>query len=67
MYEKYIRLMYSDKTSIFQELLEKDSTVSNHARSIKTFATGMHKAANDISREIIKDVFNFREEIGLMI
>ena len=56
--------MYSDKASIFQVLLDKDSTVSLHMRNIQTFATEMYKVANDISPEIMKDVFIIREEIG---
>ena len=59
-----VPLIYTDKTSGFQEFIDKDSPVSIHMKSIQSLATEMHKEANNISPEIMKEVFNFCGEIG---
>ena len=48
----------------FQENLKQDSYISINMRNIKTVAIEMYKVANDISKEIMKKVFNFCGEIG---
>ena len=48
----------------FQENLKQDSYISINMRNIKTVAIEMYKIANDISKEIMKKVFNFCGEIG---
>lgn len=62
--ERCLNLIYSDKTSTFQELLNKDSSLSIHMRNIQTLATEMNKVANGISPEIMKEIFNFCGKIG---
>ena len=56
--------MYTDKTVVFQELLDKDNSVSVHISNIQTTTIDMYKVANDVSPEIINEVFNFHEKIG---
>ena len=34
LHERYLRIIYNDKVSIFEQLLEKDSFVSMHTRNI---------------------------------
>ena len=48
----------------FQENLKQDSYISINMRNIKTVAIEMYKVATDISKEIMKKVFNFCGEIG---
>ena len=64
LHQRCLRLIYTDKTSTFQELLDKDNSVSIHMRNIQSLATEMYKEANNISPEIMKEVFNFCGEIG---
>ena len=57
LHESCLRLIYNDKHSSYEELLIKDGTVSIHYRNIQTFATKMFKVKNEISPEIIYDIF----------
>ena len=56
------RLIYNDKQSSYEELLIKDGTVSIHHRNIQTLATEMCKVKNEISLEIIRDIFNTKNK-----
>ena len=60
LHESCLRLIYNDKHSSYEELLIKDGTVSIHYRNIQTFATKMFKVKNEISPEIICDIFTQR-------
>ena len=62
LHERCLRLIYTDKTSTFKELLNKDSSVSNHMRNMQSLAIEMHKEANNISPEIMKEVLTFAEK-----
>ena len=61
LYERCLRITYSDKHSGFEELLVKDNSVSIHQNNIHTIASEMYKVANDISPEILHDIFKLRE------
>ena len=60
LHETCLRLIYNDKQSSYKELLIKDGTVSIHHRKIQTLATEMFKVRNDMSPEIICDIFTPR-------
>ena len=51
-YERCLRLIYSDKTSLYKELLEKDELVSIHYKNIQILRVEMLKIKNCISPEI---------------
>ena len=53
LYERALRITYGDKTSTFQQLLEK-TTVSIHHRNLQTLSTEMVKISNSLSPEIVK-------------
>ena len=40
-HERYLRIVYNDKQSSLNELLEKDGSVSIHMRNIQILATEM--------------------------
>ena len=44
-------------TSSFEDLLEKDNSVSIHHRNIQVLATEISKVKNNIAPEIIKELF----------
>ena len=46
LHERYLRLMYCTKASSYEELLEKDGSVSLHDSSIKNLAIEMYKVKN---------------------
>ena len=41
--ERYLRLIYSDKKSSYEELSKKDGSVSIHHRNIQALVTEMYK------------------------
>ena len=45
LHERCLRIIYCDKQSSFEELLEKDSSVSIHERNIQILATEMYKVS----------------------
>ena len=44
--ERALRILYKDGQSIFQHLLNKDKSITIHARNIQLLATEMYKAKN---------------------
>ena len=61
IHERCLRLVYSDKQSRFEELLDKDSSVSIRHRNIQMLATEMHKVKNRSSPEIMNEILQLRE------
>ena len=51
------------KTSNFKELNERDGSVSIHHQNIRFLAVEMFKVFKDISPQVVKEIFQFREEI----
>ena len=60
LHERCLRIIYNDKHSNFDVLLEKDYSVLIHNNNIHSLAIEMYKAANGISPEIMKHVFQIR-------
>ena len=57
LYKMCLRTIYNDKQSSFNELLEKDGSVSIHERNLRVLATEMYKISNDLSMLLMKDTF----------
>ena len=55
--ERALVITYGDRSSLFEDLLKKDNSVSIHHRNIQALATEMSKVKNIISPEIIKELF----------
>ena len=55
--EKCLRIIYCNKQSSFEELLEKDSFVSIHERNIQISATEMYKVSRGMSSPQITELF----------
>ena len=51
------------KTSNFKELHKTDGSVSIHHQNIRFLAVEMFKVFKDISPQVVKEIFQFREEI----
>ena len=60
LHERCLRIIYNDKHSNFDVLLENDNSVSTHHNNIHSLAIEMYKVATGISPEIMKDVFQIR-------
>ena len=62
LHERFLQIIYSDKQSSFEKLLEKDSSVSVHNRNLQILATEMYKIKNDLSPLIVTELFEQRTE-----
>ena len=57
LHERCFRIVYNDKQSSFNELLEKDGSISICMNNIRILATEMYKPINSLSRPIMNRVF----------
>ena len=61
LHERCLRIIYEDKASTFEQLLEKDSSVSIHTRNLRFLVVEMFKVVQDIAPTIINDLFPLKE------
>ena len=70
VHERCLRVVYHDTKSSFEELLQKNYSVSIHHRNIQVMATEMFRVYKGISPNIITEVFplsqpyNIRHQLG---
>ena len=57
LHERCLRLIYCDKNSSYEELLEKDGSVSIHHRNIQNLVIEMCKVKNGLAQMITANVF----------
>ena len=60
IHERSLRLVYSDKTSTFKELLDKDKSVSVHHKNIQVLATEIYKTVNGLAPTIMNSIFEIK-------
>ena len=56
IHERALRITYQDHLSTFQELLNKDNSVSIHHRNLQALATEMFKIHRDLSPDILREI-----------
>ena len=61
IHKRALRLVYQDKKSNLQDLLQKDNSVSIHMKNLQYLATEIYKVKHSLSSEIMKEVFIFQE------
>ena len=57
LHERCLRTICNDKQSSFNELSEKDATVSIHEQNLHVLVTEMCKINNGLSMPLMKDIF----------
>ena len=57
IHERALKISYQDNTSTFQELINKDNSVSIHHSNLQVLATEMFKIRRGLSPEILKETF----------
>ena len=57
VHESALRITYKDKSSTFQELLEKGNSVSIHHKNIQKLAIEIYKVLHGFSQSILNDIF----------
>ena len=62
LHERCLRLIYNDKRSSFEDLLEKDNSVSIHHKNLQALAIEMFKVHTKTSPEIMQEVFQVKEQ-----
>ena len=63
LHERCLRLIYNDKKSSFEDLLEKDVSVSIHHRTLKRLAVELLKVFKGLSFVILAETFPVRQQI----
>ena len=61
LHEKCLRIVYSDKTSSFEEFLDKGGSVTIHTRNLQVLATEMFKVYRNLSPTIAAEIFCGRQ------
>ena len=61
IHERALRIVYRDKISSFESLLERDDSVTIHNRNIHAVVTEFYKVKNQLSPKLMTDVFEIRE------
>ena len=61
LHERALRIVYNDHSSTFEDLLVKDNSVSIHHRNIRLLAIELYKAKNNLSSQLMLDLFQRRE------
>ena len=56
------RIICNDKYTSFEELLEKDMSVSKRQKNLQVLGTEMFKIYRETSPEITQDIFSIREQ-----
>ena len=59
--ERCLRIIYSNKHSNFDKLLNKDNSVSIHYKNIHALAIELYKISNNMSPKIMIEVFKLRD------
>lgn len=57
VHERCLQLIFSDQRSSYEELLEKNGSVSIHHRNIQVLETQIDKVKNELSPKIFSDLF----------
>ena len=60
LHERCLRIIYNDKRSSFNALLEKDGSVSIHERNIKVLATEIFKVRKNLAPPEMHEIFKLK-------
>ena len=61
LHERCMRLIYEDKTSSFEELLEQDKSVLIHTRNLQMLPTEIFKVYPSMPPPIFSELFRQRD------
>ena len=56
LHERALRVVYKDESLSFQQLLDKDKSVTIHHRNLQKLATEMYKLKNSLPPSLLKDI-----------
>ena len=58
IHERVLRIVYNDFKLSFENLLEKDGTVSIHVKNLQKLATEMFKISKNFSVPLMSELFH---------
>ena len=61
IHDRALRLVYQNTNLSFSEVLELENVVTIHQRNLKVVVTEILKVKNNLSPEIMKQIFDFQE------
>ena len=67
IHERALRIVYRDKKSSFETLLTRDKSMSIYVKNLQDLTTELFKVKNDLSLEIMKEIFVFINKMRLTI
>ena len=67
IHERALRIVYRDKKSSFETLLTRDKSMSIYVKNLQHLTTELFKVKNDLSLEIMKEIFVFINKMRLTI
>ena len=62
LHERCLRTIYNDKQSSFEQLLDKDGSVSIHHKNVQFLLIEMFKIKNNIAPKILTEIFKLKPE-----
>ena len=63
LHERVLRLVYDDRQSTFEELLNIDKSVTIHHKNLQVLATELYKVRHGLAPELMNDIFKKRNVI----
>ena len=60
LHQRSLRIVYSDQSSTFGELLERDEIFSIHHKNIQSLVIEIYKFVNGLSPETMNSMFNLK-------
>ena len=64
IHERALRIVYGDITSSFEELLNRDNSVTVHERNIQVLAIEVFRVIKGNSPEIMNDIFTLKDQVS---
>jgi len=61
LHERTLRIVYEDYQSSFQQLLDKDKSVTIHQRNLRILAFEIYKTKNNLSPNIMNEIFKWKQ------
>ena len=62
LHERCLKMIYNDRESSFQELLDRDGSFSIHEQNIQKLCIEMYKVVNGLSPSIFTNLFQVRQQ-----
>ena len=66
LHEQSLRIVYSDQSSTFEELPERDKTFSIHHKNVQSLYIEVYNFLNGLSPDMINSMFHLKKITNLV-